>query len=86
MNVVAIVGYGMCNLDSVARAVEECGGKARSRGDAMVSPLHGNFVVNRGKATAVDVLALIEEVHDLVAQKTGIDLEREVKVWGEVRT
>jgi glutamine amidotransferase len=29
MNTVAIVDYGMCNLDSVARAVEECGGKAR---------------------------------------------------------
>lgn len=29
MNIVAIVDYGMCNLDSVARAVEECGGKAR---------------------------------------------------------
>lgn len=28
MNIVAIVDYGMCNLDSVARAVEECGGKA----------------------------------------------------------
>ncbi len=66
---------------SAGKLVEDCGGKARSRGDAVVSPLHGNFVVNRGKATAVDVLALIEEVHDLVAQKTGIDLEREVKVW-----
>ena len=28
MNVVAIIDYGLCNLDSVARAVEECGGKA----------------------------------------------------------
>jgi UDP-N-acetylmuramate dehydrogenase len=69
---------------SAGKLVEECGGKSRSRGDAVVSPLHGNFVVNLGKATAADVLALIEEVHDLVAQKTGIDLEREVKVWASV--
>jgi UDP-N-acetylenolpyruvoylglucosamine reductase len=66
---------------SAGMLVEQCGGKGRTRGDAIVSPLHGNFVVNRGHATASDVLGLIEEVHDLVAQKTGIDLVREVKVW-----
>ncbi len=64
------------------KLVEKCGGKGLSRGDAMVSPLHGNFIVNRGRATAAEVLGLIEDVHDVVAQKTGIDLEREVKVWG----
>jgi UDP-N-acetylmuramate dehydrogenase len=61
--------------------VERCGGKGRARGDAVVSPLHGNFVVNRGRATAADVLLLIQEVHDLVLEKSGVDLEREVKVW-----
>lgn len=66
---------------SAGRLVEECGGLGRERGDAIVSPKHGNYIVNRGHATAVDVLTLIEDVHDLVAQKTGIDLEREVKVW-----
>jgi UDP-N-acetylmuramate dehydrogenase len=34
-----------------------------------VSPLHGNFIVNRGAATAADVLALIEEVRTTVAEK-----------------
>lgn len=67
---------------SAGQLVEACGGKGRSRGDAVVSPLHGNFVLNQGRASATDVLALIEEVHDLVAQRTGIDLEREVRVWG----
>jgi len=67
---------------SAGKLVEQCGGKKRSRGDAVVSELHGNFIVNRGKASATDVLTLIEDVHDLVAQKTGISLEREVKVWG----
>jgi UDP-N-acetylmuramate dehydrogenase len=66
---------------SAGQLVERCGGKDRARGDAVVSPLHGNFVVNRGRATASDVLRLIEEVHDLVLEKGGVDLEREVKVW-----
>jgi UDP-N-acetylmuramate dehydrogenase len=66
---------------SAGQLVERCGGKDRARGDAVVSPLHGNFVLNRGRATATDVLRLIEEVHDLVLEKSGIDLEREVKVW-----
>ncbi len=63
------------------RLVEDCGLKGRSIGDAMVSPLHGNFVVNRGAARATDVLALIEEVRAEVAQQTGIELELEVKRW-----
>lgn len=66
---------------SAGRLVDECGGKSLSRGDAIVSPLHGNFIVNQGQATAVDVLTLMEDVQDLVAQKTGVRLEFEVKRW-----
>ncbi len=61
--------------------VEEAGGKGLARGNAMVSELHGNFIVNRGGATAADVLTLIEDVRDRVAEKTGVRLEREVEVW-----
>jgi len=66
---------------SAGQLVDECGGKARARGDAVVSPLHGNFIVNRGRATAVDVFTLMEDLRDLVAQQTGIQLEFEVKRW-----
>jgi UDP-N-acetylmuramate dehydrogenase len=66
---------------SAGQLVEECGGKGRARGDAIVSPLHANFIVNRGRATAGDVLGLIEEVRDLVAQQSGIRLETEVQIW-----
>lgn len=66
---------------SAGQLVERAGGKGRERGDAIVSPRHGNFIVNRGHASATDVLALIEDVHDLVLEKCGVDLEREVKVW-----
>ncbi|MBK7643641.1 MAG: FAD-binding protein [Planctomycetes bacterium] len=67
---------------SAGMLVEQCGAKGRVRGDAQVSLKHGNFVVNRGNATAQDVLGLIAEVEDIVAHKSGIALEREVKIWG----
>jgi UDP-N-acetylmuramate dehydrogenase len=66
---------------SAGKLIEEVGAKGLVRGDAIVSPLHGNFILNRGAATASDVLTLIEDVRDLVAQKTGIALETEVKIW-----
>jgi UDP-N-acetylmuramate dehydrogenase len=66
---------------SAGRLVDECGGKGLQRGGAQVSELHGNFIVNRAGATAADVLTLIEDVRDLVAQRTGIRLETEAQVW-----
>lgn len=66
---------------SAGKLIEQCGLKGRVRGDAQVSELHGNFILNRGAASASDVLALIEEVRGEVAQRTGIALETEVKVW-----
>lgn len=66
---------------SAGKLVEDAGAKGRTRGDAIVSDLHGNFIVNRGGATAADVLTLIEDVRDLVRQKTGVRLETEVKIW-----
>lgn len=66
---------------SAGRLVEDCGGKGLARGDAVVSRLHGNFIVNRGRASATDVFALMEDLRDLVAQKTGIALDFEVKRW-----
>lgn len=66
---------------SAGMLVEQCGLKGRERGDAWVSPLHGNFVINRGHATSEDVLGLIEEVRSEVASRTGVTLELEVKVW-----
>ena len=71
---------------SAGMLVEQCGAKGRVRGDAVVSEKHGNFVVNRGHASASDVLGLISEVEELVAQKTGIQLEREVKVWRAIES
>jgi UDP-N-acetylmuramate dehydrogenase len=66
---------------SAGKLIEDCGGKARTRGDAIVSPLHGNFIVNRGAATAADVFTLIEDLRDLVREKSGVELSVEVKTW-----
>ncbi|MBL8859465.1 MAG: FAD-binding protein [Planctomycetes bacterium] len=66
---------------SAGKLVEECGLKGRVVGDAIVSPLHGNFIVNRGRATARDVFELIRIIRAEVADKTGIALELEAKEW-----
>jgi len=61
--------------------IEECGGKGLTEGGARVSPKHANFIVNTGSARTIDVLRLIERLRELVADKTGIELETEVKIW-----
>jgi UDP-N-acetylmuramate dehydrogenase len=66
---------------SAGQLIEACGLKGLSRGDAQVSPLHANFIVNRGHATASDVLALIDELRARVAERTGLVLEGEAKLW-----
>lgn len=66
---------------SAGELIERLGLKGRSRGDAVVSQKHGNFLVNRGRASACDVLELIDEVEREVHARTGIVLQREVKLW-----
>ncbi|WP_066634775.1 UDP-N-acetylmuramate dehydrogenase [Desulfolucanica intricata] len=70
--------------DSAGRLIETAGGKALRVGDAQVSEKHANFIVNLGRATAVDVLSLISKVQDLVYNKHGIELSPEVRVLGDV--
>lgn len=67
---------------SAGRLIEAAGLKGETRGGAMISPLHANFIVNVGGATASDVLSLIGHARALVRLRTGILLEPEVKVWG----
>jgi UDP-N-acetylmuramate dehydrogenase len=62
--------------------IDECGLKGFTIGGAQVSPLHANYVVNTGTATASDVLKVIEHVRKVVARKAGVELELEVKVVG----
>jgi UDP-N-acetylmuramate--alanine ligase len=65
------------------KLIDELGLKGTKRGGAMVSTVHGNFIVNEGKATARDVLELIEFIKQTAKAKRGIDLETEVEIIGE---
>lgn len=59
--------------------IEQCGLKGYSIGGAQVSQKHAGFIVNTGNATEADVSALIRFVQDTVKERTGVDLEPEVK-------
>ena len=73
------------NPESVGagKLIDELGLKGRKVGMAEVSHEHGNFIVNRGKADADDVLQLIEEIRIEVKEQRGIDLETEIQIVGE---
>jgi UDP-N-acetylmuramate dehydrogenase len=68
--------------EHAGRLIEEAGLKGARQGGAAISPVHANFIVNEGGATAADVLALIERAQKAVAQRRGFALEPEVKIVG----
>jgi UDP-N-acetylmuramate dehydrogenase len=63
--------------------IEQTGLKGFQIGGAQVSTLHANFIVNRGGATASDILALIRHIQQQVEQRWAIYLHPEVKQLGE---
>jgi UDP-N-acetylmuramate dehydrogenase len=68
--------------DSAGRLVQAGGLKGAREGAAVVSTLHGNFIVNEGGATAADVKRLIERVMVEVKRRFGVQLEPEVEMVG----
>ena len=68
---------------TAGQLIEEVGLKGTRRGDAMISPLHANFIVNMGAAQAQDVLALIELIRQRIYKEKRIKLELEVLIIGE---
>lgn len=65
---------------AAGRLIEDCGLKGLSIGGAEISEKHGNYIINRGQAQAADVIALARVVQQRVRKKTGITLEREVRL------
>ncbi|MBT3599499.1 MAG: UDP-N-acetylenolpyruvoylglucosamine reductase, partial [Candidatus Pelagibacter sp.] len=53
-------------------------------GDACISDKHCNFFVNKNNASFKDMIKLIEFVRENVEKKTGIKLEKEIKILGEI--
>ncbi len=66
-----------------AKLIDECGLKGYSVGGAQVSEKHAGFVINRGGATARDVLALTEHIKNVIKERHGIEIEREIRFIGE---
>lgn len=64
------------------RLIEEAGLKGTKIGGAMISPKHANFIVNTGGATAEDILALMVMARKKVHERTGIQLEPEIRIAG----
>lgn len=66
----------------VGKLLDELGFKGLTIGGAQVAHFHANFIINTGNATARDVLSVIEHIEREVEKRTGIRLEREVRLVG----
>jgi len=69
--------------ESAGKLIEAAGLKGKKVGGAQVSDKHANFIVNLGKATAADVIKLMEIVKQTVLDVHGVRLEPEIKIIGE---
>jgi UDP-N-acetylenolpyruvoylglucosamine reductase len=69
--------------NSAGRLIDESGLKGERVGDAEVSTVHANFIVNRGRATSADVIGLVRKIRARVKEARGIDLEPEVLLYGQ---
>jgi UDP-N-acetylmuramate dehydrogenase len=65
------------------KMIEDAGFKGFRLGDAQVSEMHANFIVNRGRAKASQVLELIDMIRDKVRKETGVKLELEIEIVGK---
>lgn len=67
----------------VSKLIDEAGLKGFSIGGAEVSTKHAGFIVNKGGASSLDILSLIEHVKNVIKEKFGIEIENEIKIIGE---
>ena len=70
-------------MQIAGKLIEEMGMKGMNVGDAQISPKHANFIVNRRKATASDVLELIAIIQARAEKEKGVNLDPEVMIVGE---
>jgi UDP-N-acetylmuramate--alanine ligase len=65
------------------KLIDLLGLKGAREGNATVSEVHANFICNEGRASAREILGLIETIRTKARQERGIDLEPEIKILGE---
>ena len=70
--------------DYSGRLIEAAGLKGTQIGKAQISPRHANFIVNLGGARAADITALIALARRTVQQQSGVELELEIELRGEM--
>lgn len=66
-----------------AQLIDQCGLKGYNIGDCYISEKHAGFIVNKGNATAKDVISLIKFVKEKVYEKFNIEIELEIEILGE---
>jgi UDP-N-acetylmuramate--alanine ligase len=83
--IAASAGCTFKNLEQLpaGRVIDSLGLKGSTCGHAAVSEVHGNFVVNQGGASALEILTLIEFIQDKALEERNVTLETEIKILGE---
>ena len=66
-----------------AQLIDQCNLKGYNIGDAYVSKKHAGFIINKGNATAKDLLELIEYIKNKVYEKFNVKIQLEIEVLGE---
>jgi UDP-N-acetylmuramate dehydrogenase len=66
---------------TAGKLIDACGLKAKAAGGAVISSLHANFILNRGKARSKDVLSLMRLMRREVKRRFKVNLEPEIKIW-----
>ncbi|MDD5098045.1 MAG: UDP-N-acetylmuramate dehydrogenase [Candidatus Omnitrophica bacterium] len=66
---------------AAGKLIDACGLKGRSKGGAIISKVHANFILNKGEASSKDILSLMGLMRKKVSKKFKVNLEPEIKIW-----
>jgi len=66
---------------SAGKLIDACGLKGSSKGRAIISGVHANFILNKGNADSNDILLLMDLMRKKVKERFKINLEPEIKIW-----
>jgi UDP-N-acetylmuramate dehydrogenase len=70
-------------FDQAGKLLEKAGCRGKRVGGAEISAKHANFIVNRGGATAADIVALMELAFERVFKHSGVKLQPEMRIIGD---